>query len=221
MALWPGCPAACFSAWHSPESGHAGHFACKFHGAGRISLPICTIARCAYRYSEDMFEVLAFVYENYWHGDACPERSALQRKLNAVGFEDDEVQDALLWLEELKSATHSLRAKPAVTTSAHAKPPTDTTSAAMVESLRIFTAAEQMRLGREGWGLIAFLVSADVLPWQRLELVMDRAMAAPDDDVSVDDLKLIVLMVFWSLGEEPDALVLDELCDNRTDRVGH
>jgi Smg protein len=37
----------------------------------------------------------------------------------------------------------------------------------------------------------------------------------------VDDLKLIVLMVFWSLGEEPDALVLDELCDNREARVGH
>ena len=32
---------------------------------------------------------------------------------------------------------------------------------------------------------------------------------------------LIILMVFWSFGQEPDALVLDELCDDTTDRVGH
>ena len=45
------------------------------------------------------------------------------------------------------------------------------------------------------------------------EIVIDRAMAAPGDPVSLDDLKIIVLMVYWSFGEEPDALVLDELCD--------
>jgi Smg protein len=30
-----------------------------------------------------------------------------------------------------------------------------------------------------------------------------------------------VLMVFWGLGEEPDALVLDELCDNPATRLAH
>ncbi|TAL72551.1 MAG: DUF494 family protein, partial [Burkholderiaceae bacterium] len=29
-----------------------------------------------------MFEVLAFVYENYWRGDACPELTQLGRKLS-------------------------------------------------------------------------------------------------------------------------------------------
>ena len=45
-----------------------------------------------------MFEVLAYVYENYWSGDACPEWEHLERKLNAVGFEADEIQAALIWL---------------------------------------------------------------------------------------------------------------------------
>jgi Smg protein len=168
-----------------------------------------------------MFEVLAFVYENYWHGDACPELPALQRKLNAVGFDDDEVQDALIWLEELKSATHNLPPQPAVASCAHAEPLAHRPTHAGFEAMRVFTPAEQARLGCEGWGMMVFLVSAGVLPWQRLELVMDRAMATSTGDLSVDDLKLIVLMVFWSLGEEPDALVLDELCDNHADRVGH
>jgi Smg protein len=171
-----------------------------------------------------MFEVLAFVYENYWHGDACPELPALQRKLNAVGFEDDEIQDALIWLEELKSATRSQPSRPANTPPGHTEPLDEsakTATESVRDALRVFTPAEQTRLGCAGWGLMVFLVSAGVLPWQHLELVMDRAMAKQADDLSVDDLKLIVLMVFWSLGEEPDALVLDELCDNRAERVGH
>jgi Smg protein len=37
----------------------------------------------------------------------------------------------------------------------------------------------------------------------------------------LDDLKVIILMVFWSFGLEPDALVLDELCDDATERIAH
>jgi Smg protein len=46
-------------------------------------------------------------------------------------------------------------------------------------------------------------------------------MAAPGGPVALDDLKVIILMVFWSFGLEPDALVLDELCDDATKRIAH
>ena len=69
--------------------------------------------------------------------------------------------------------------------------------------------------------MVLFLVSVRALPWDRLELVMDRVMATPGDELALDDIKLIVLMVFWGLGEEPDALVLDELCDNSATRLAH
>jgi Smg protein len=39
--------------------------------------------------------------------------------------------------------------------------------------------------------------------------------------LELDDLKIIVLMVFWSLGEEPDALILDELFVAPEDRLIH
>lgn len=169
-----------------------------------------------------MFEVLAFVYENYWGGDSCPELPALQRKLNAVGFDDQEIQQALLWLEELKSATRRLHAQYPATASPepHAQAKPDTASA-VPRAMRVFTASEQARLGLAGWGFLTFLASIGVLPHERLELVMDRTLAATGDPISLDDLKLIVLMVFWSLGEEPDALVLDELCDNRAFRLAN
>ena len=53
-----------------------------------------------------MFEVLVFVYENYWQGDACPEPPQLKRKLNAVGFAEDKVQEALTWLTALNLAAN-------------------------------------------------------------------------------------------------------------------
>ena len=40
-----------------------------------------------------MFEVLVYLYENYWRPDACPDHDQLTRKLSAVGFESDEIAD--------------------------------------------------------------------------------------------------------------------------------
>src|SRR4051812_33299778 len=157
-----------------------------------------------------MFEVLVFVYENYWRGDACPELYQLERKLSAHGFEPEEIHAALVWLDGLNFAAQSVASteeSPAL--------------AAAASSLRVYSPAEQEHLGAECLGFIAFLAGAGVLPPTMREIVMDRAMAAPGDPVSLDDLKLIVLMVYWSFGQQPDALVLDELCDSPETRIPH
>jgi len=46
-----------------------------------------------------MFDVLVYLYENYWRPDACPEHEQLTRKLSSVGFESEEIEDALTWLD--------------------------------------------------------------------------------------------------------------------------
>lgn len=167
-----------------------------------------------------MFDVLAFVFDNYLHRDVCPELPTLHRQLSAVGFDLAEIQDALIWLEELKHASHDLTSLPVPGSSGSINPaPYQNTDVA--GTTRVFSAVEQKRLGCAGWGFLLFLMSAGALPWERLELVMDRIMAASHDELSLEDLKLIVLMVFWSLGEEPDALVLDELCDNHALRLAN
>jgi Smg protein len=76
-------------------------------------------------------------------------------------------------------------------------------------------------LGDASIGFISFLESAGVLPPPMREMVVDRAMAVGAGRIDLDDLKIIVLMVFWSLGEEPDALILDELFVDPDDRVIH
>jgi len=170
-----------------------------------------------------MFEVLVFVYENYWRGDACPEPAHLERKLSAVGFEADEIQDALTWLTELNLAARGLQqpGPQGEGDCAVALLDTHETIRQSSDSMRIYSVAEQDHLGASGLGFVSFLEGAGVLPAHMREIVLDRAMAAPGDPVPLDDLKIIILMVYWSLGQEPDALVLDELCDHSAARVAH
>jgi Smg protein len=76
-------------------------------------------------------------------------------------------------------------------------------------------------LGEDSIGFVAFLESAGVLPPAMREMVIDRASAVGDSPLALEDLKVIVLMVFWSLGEEPDALILDELFVAPEERLIH
>jgi len=160
-----------------------------------------------------MFEVLVYVYENYWRGDACPELHQLERKLSAHGFEPDEIHDALVWLDGLNSAAENILV-PAESETEWTPQPSDA-------SMRVFSIAEQDHLGASCLGFLSFLESAGVLPPALREIVVDRAMAAAGDPVSLDQLKIIVLMVYWRFAIEPDALVLDELCDDTEGRLAH
>ena len=164
-----------------------------------------------------MFEVLVFVYEHYWRGDACPEPQQLGRKLSAHGFDADEIQDALAWLDGLQLAAQSIGPGDPHSTPSQA----DVSGVQSPSSMRVYSVAEQDHLGAQCLGFVSFLESAAVLPAGMREIVIDRAMAAPGAPVSLDDLKIIILMVYWSFGQEPDALVLDELCDAGEGRLAH
>jgi Smg protein len=155
-----------------------------------------------------MFDVLVYLYENYWRPDACPDHEQLSRKLSAVGFESDEIREALHWLDGLAETAGESTAERSLSPSAG--------------SMRVYSTREIDTLGEASVGFISFLESAGVLPPPMREMVIDRAMAAGDGEpLALDDMKIIVLMVFWSLGEEPDALILDELFVAPEDRLIH
>lgn len=163
-----------------------------------------------------MFDVLVYVYENYWQGTACPESDILERKLSAAGFESHEIRNALDWLDGLNLATHeSLWHLPADAATSNLF------SAGSPQHLRIYSAAEQHQLQASCLGFLSFLENAGALTPQMREIVLDRAMAVADAPVSMDEFKTIILMVYWSLGHEPDALILDELCSSDDSRTVH
>ncbi|MET0383400.1 MAG: DUF494 domain-containing protein [Burkholderiaceae bacterium] len=150
-----------------------------------------------------MFDVLVYLYENYWRPDACPDHDQLSRKLTAVGFESEEIREALHWLDGLADTTQGY------------------TGEQSEDAIRLYSDREIESLGETSIGFVTFLESAGVLPPPMREMVIDRAMAAGGSPLGLDDMKIIILMVFWSLGEEPDALILDELFVAPEERLIH
>ncbi|MBH1987698.1 MAG: DUF494 domain-containing protein [Burkholderiales bacterium] len=150
-----------------------------------------------------MFDVLVYLYEHYWRPDACPESGQLVKKLSAVGFESDEISEALTWLGGLQALTQATVVTPSEF------------------SMRVYVDAELDRLGPEALGFLHFLEGAGVLTPVLREVVLDRVLAVPRGPVALDDFKVLLLLVFWSLGEEPDALILDELFVDDEDRSIH
>lgn len=155
-----------------------------------------------------MFEVLAFVYQNYDAGPAYPETDLLERRLSSVGFAADEIDDALTWLQGLDSAAQPARPSPWLI---QPQP----------NSMRVYPRHELAHLGTRAIGFLSFMDGAGLLPPDIREVIIDRAMAAPGGPIALEDLKLIVLMVYWRFGQEPDALVLDELCEDAHERIAH
>ncbi len=176
-----------------------------------------------------MFDVLVFVYENYWRGDDCPEPQQLGRKLSAVGFGSAEIMAALNWLEGLDLATHGSPNVPHTddedcTADGYFEEEIDSASAQPAwtsTGTRVYSVQEQTHLGIECLSFLKFLENAGELPPHLREVVLDRAMATRESPLQLDQLKIIVLMVYWSLDLEPGALVLHELCDDASQRITH
>ena len=99
----------------------------------------------ALRYSESMFDVLVYLYENYWRPDACTSHQQLSRKLSAVGFDSDEIEEALTWLDGLAQGAQAVA------------------QAQSARGMRIYTDAERELLGDESIAFISFLESSGVL----------------------------------------------------------
>ena len=141
-----------------------------------------------------MFDILVYLYETYYRPDACPEPAALARKLSAVGFDDEEISEALVWLTDLTEMAGSERS--AVLSST---------------GTRFYVAREVDALGSAAIGFIQFLDSAGVLSAVQREIVVERALALDESPVGLGKLNLIVLMLLCSQGKEPDALMFDDL----------
>lgn len=151
-----------------------------------------------------MIDILVYLFETYGYADACPdEPEQLARKLAAAGFEEADIQEAIEWLSGLRTA-------------GQAAPQT----AASTGSMRVFCDFELARLDVGARGFLTFLEGAGVLDQRRRELVIERALALPDAEVTLSQFKVIVLMVLWQERATVDPLILDELLTDETDEPG-
>src|SRR5712675_1080489 len=117
-----------------------------------------------------MFDVLVYLFENYYQTETYPDQDTLERKLHAAGFENDDIQDALDWLNTL----------------------TDLPKEALPESLderqsfRGYSADEATKLSLESRGFIAFLEFFIMLRPPLSAILIPRTTALPIEWHSVD-----------------------------------
>jgi Smg protein len=146
-----------------------------------------------------MIDILVYLFENYLP-DACPEPEVLARKLSAAGFGSDDIR------RRCPGST----AWPATRATAACSP-------ALAGAIRIYDEEEQERLPAACRGFIAFLEQHDAVDAPLREAIIERALALPDAEISLDRLKVIVLAVIWRYRHEVDALILEELLAEDSD----
>lgn len=168
-------------------------------------LPICGPTVQTGTLKRHMFDILVYLFENYYTPQACPAADVLAKRLAAAGFEHEDIDDALGWLYGLAETTERCVEL----------------AQAPVTGTRIYTDAEYQQLGTDSIGFITFLETAGVLPAPLREIVIDRALASPEAPVSLSKIKIIALMVLWSQEAEIDNLVLEELLDDEAGRRLH
>ncbi len=133
---------------------------------------------------ENIFDVLMYLFENYMEEeiDIFPDSDAIRTELLEAGFQQMAVSKAFDWLA-------SLSLQGLIKTSA-------------APSFRIFCREEVAKLDIECRNLIMFLEQSGILNAANREIVIDRAMALENEDISLEKLKWITLMVLLSQPDE-------------------
>ncbi|MEY4767544.1 MAG: hypothetical protein RL637_183 [Pseudomonadota bacterium] len=133
---------------------------------------------------ENVFDVLMYLFENYLNDDTyIPNSDQIHSELLELGFEQPNIYKAFNWLESLNM---------------------EPTMFAMSPTFRIFSDKERAKLDLDCQDLLLFLERNGVLSAAHRELVIDRAMAL-DMDISLEELKWIILMVLLTQSNDDEA----------------
>ncbi|GAB4352407.1 MAG: DUF494 family protein [Gammaproteobacteria bacterium] len=133
---------------------------------------------------ENVLDVLVYLFENYLDADgqSAPDEDTVREELEELGFPGNDIEKALRWLEEL--ANFQRTGKVPHVQAAH--------------SLRHYTVQETRRIDPDSQGFLLYLEQNGILDNISRELVIDRAMALEGDDITLEQIKWVVLLVLFN-----------------------
>lgn len=142
-----------------------------------------------------MFEIIIYLFESYMQIDQSTEIDAqeITDELLEEGFQKSDISKALAWLDNL--------------TGLHEQNPQSKTQLAKETSHRIYSVAEQLRISCDCQGFIAYLDQADILNTHTREVVIDCVMSLDVDELTLPDLKWLILMVLFNDPNSDDAFM--------------
>ena len=142
-----------------------------------------------------MYDILVFLFENCQQAELAYDRERVAKKLSAAGFEDSDISEALHWLAGMALVPRGVR-----------EPLPDARS-----SFRAYAPRELAKLDAQCRGFLLTLEHSGILSAETRELVIERALAASGESLSLDQLKLVVLMVLWNQQTPTSRLVAEDL----------
>jgi Smg protein len=142
-----------------------------------------------------MYDILVYVFENCQQYELSDEKERVAKKLSAAGFDDSDISEALTWLAGVVRGPHRSLA------------PLPESGAAF----RAYAPKELARLDAECRGLLIYFEQSGILTPQTREHVIERALAATGDGLTIEQLKLIVLMVLWNQQMPSSRLIAEDL----------
>lgn len=141
-----------------------------------------------------MFEILMYLFESYIDAGSYPAPDKLSRKLSAAGFEGEDIDEALTWLSALRLQN------------------SDSYPAVLAHSgMRFFADLELARIGFEARQFLLFAEQQGMISAVEREIVIDRALALQQKELSLEKLKLIMLIVLWDRHQDLSPLLIEEL----------
>ena len=141
-----------------------------------------------------MYDVLVYVFENCQQTEVAYDSDRVAKRLSAAGFEDSDISEALHWLAGVLRAPQALGNLPDPR-----------------RSFRAYAPRELAKLDAQCRGFLMTLEHSAILSAQTRELVIERSLAASGGSLTLEQLKLIVLMVLWNQQTPTSRLVAEDL----------
>jgi len=141
-----------------------------------------------------MYDILVYLFENCQQADLAYDRERVAKKLSAAGFEDSDISEALHWLAGVRAPQLELAHVPDGR-----------------RAFRAYAPRELVKLDVACRGFLLTLEQSGILSAQNRELVIERSLAASGEALTLDQLKLIVLMVLWNQQTPTSRLVAEDL----------
>ena len=150
-----------------------------------------------------MYDILVYLFENCQHHELADQKERVAKKLSAAGFDDSDISEALTWLAGVVRGPHRSLA------------PLPASGAAF----RAYASKELAKLDAECRGLLIHFEQSGILTPQTREHVIERALATTGEELTIEQLKLIVLMVLWNEQMPSSRLVAEDLLSSTATRL--
>ena len=142
-----------------------------------------------------MFDLLIYMFENYLSSKNNLDFSNMTQELEAAGFNNKDIENAIDWFAELKEMSVKIP---------------QSQSLKLNDKLRVFTDKEKQKFSIDGLGFILFLEQAQILNSNEREIIIDRAMALNQNIINIDEVRWIVMMTLWNNGRENDYIFVED-----------